>query len=160
MCWKWLSVAGNWLNDRSLKHRLQVAGAGFNEVYNRATSLVIYTCFLLLCWGHLTKEIRSKILLYAMHYTRHWRYKMHSGSYRLVRKWAKDMIIIMYNSLMSARTKTLWQCLSLGLEWKLTFSSPVATAEFSKFAGIWSAALMQHHLLGFEIVQWEFHHLH
>ena len=28
----------------------------------------------------------------------------------------------------------------LGLEWKLTFSSPVATAEFSKFAGILSAA--------------------
>ena len=25
---------------------------------------------------------------------------------------------------------------SLGLEWKLTFSSPVATSEFSKFAGI------------------------
>ena len=30
----------------------------------------------------------------------------------------------------------LWHCLSLGLEWKLTFSSPVATAEFSRFAGI------------------------
>ena len=30
----------------------------------------------------------------------------------------------------------LWHCLSLGLEWKLTFSSPVATTEFSKFAGI------------------------
>ena len=28
----------------------------------------------------------------------------------------------------------LWHCLSLGLEWKLTFSSPVATAEFSKLA--------------------------
>ena len=41
--------ARNWLKDRSLKHRLRVAGAGFNEVYNRATSLVIYTCFLLLC---------------------------------------------------------------------------------------------------------------
>ena len=27
----------------------------------------------------------------------------------------------------------LWHCLSLGLEWKLTFSSPVATAEFSKW---------------------------
>ena len=26
----------------------------------------------------------------------------------------------------------LWHCLSLGFEWKLTFSSPVATAEFSK----------------------------
>ena len=31
--------------------------------------------------------------------------------------------------------------LSLGLEWKLTFSSPVATAEFSKFAGIFNAIL-------------------
>ena len=40
----------------------------------------------------------------------------------------------------------LWHCPSLGLEWKLTFSSPVATAEFSKFAGILSAALEQHHL--------------
>ena len=30
----------------------------------------------------------------------------------------------------------LWHCLSLRLEWKLTTSSPVATAEFSKFAGI------------------------
>ena len=55
---------------------------------------------------------------------------------------------------------TLWHCLSLGLGWKLTFSSPVATAEFSKFAGILSAALSQHHLSGFEIAQLEFHHLH
>ena len=45
---------------------------------------------------------------------------------------------------------TLWHCLSLGLEWKLNFSSPVATAEFSKFDGISSAALSQHHLRGFE----------
>ena len=44
--------------------------------------------------------------------------------------------------------------------WKLTFSSLVATAEFSKFAGILSAALSQHHLSGFEIAQLEFHHLH
>ena len=27
----------------------------------------------------------------------------------------------------------LWHCLSLGLKWKLTFSSPVATTKFSKF---------------------------
>ena len=44
----------------------------------------------------------------------------------------------------------LWHCLSLGLEWKLTFSSPVATAEFSKLASMLSAALSQHHFLGFE----------
>ena len=39
---------------------------------------------------------------------------------------------------------------------KLTFSSSVATAEFSKFAGIMSAALSQHHLLGYERAQREF----
>ena len=54
----------------------------------------------------------------------------------------------------------LCHCFSLGLEWKLTFSSPVATAEFYKFAGILSSALSQHHLLGFEIAWLEFHHLH
>ena len=54
----------------------------------------------------------------------------------------------------------LWHCLCLGLEWKLIFSSPVASVEFSKFADIVSTVLSQHHLLGFEIVQQEFHHLH
>ena len=54
----------------------------------------------------------------------------------------------------------LWHFPSLRLEWKLTFSSPVATTEFSKCAGILSAALSHHHLSGFEIGQLEFHHLH
>ena len=45
----------------------------------------------------------------------------------------------------------LWHCFFWGLEWKLSFSSPVATAGFSKFAGILGAALSQHHLWGFEI---------
>ena len=48
----------------------------------------------------------------------------------------------------------------LRLELKLAFSSPVATAEFSEFAGILSAALSQHHPSEFEIAQLEFHHLH
>ena len=50
-----------------------------------------------------------------------------------------------------------------GIGMQLTFSSPVATAEFSKFAGVLSATLTQHlthNLLGFEIAQLEFHHLH
>jgi len=54
----------------------------------------------------------------------------------------------------------LWHCLSLRLELKLIFSNPVATAAFSKFAGIFSAAFSQHHFLGFEIAQLEFYHLH
>ena len=47
-----------------------------------------------------------------------------------------------------------------GIGMKTDFSSPVATAEFTKFVGILSAALSQHHLLGFEIAQLEFRHLH
>ena len=54
-------------------------------------------------------------------------------------------------SLRCGSLSILWNCLSLGLKWKLTFSSPVATAEFSKFVGILSAALSQHHFLGLEI---------
>ena len=42
-------------------------------------------------------------------------------------------------------------------DFEAPFSSPVATAEFSKFAGILSAVFSQHHLLGFEIAQLEFH---
>ena len=41
----------------------------------------------------------------------------------------------------------LWDWNSLGLE--LTFSSPSATAEFSKFGDILHVALEKHHLLGF-----------
>ena len=54
----------------------------------------------------------------------------------------------------------LWHFPSLGLEWKLAFPSPVATAEFYKVAGILSAELSQHHLLGFETAQLELHHLY
>jgi len=38
----------------------------------------------------------------------------------------------------------------------VVFSSPVASAEFSKFAGKLSAALLQHHFSGFGIAQLEF----
>ena len=41
---------------------------------------------------------------------------------------------------------------------KTDFSSPVATAEFSRSVGILSETLSQHHFLGFEIAQLEFHH--
>ena len=47
-------------------------------------------------------------------------------------------------------------------DWNENWPFPVlvATAEFSKFAGILIAALLQHHCSGFEIAQLEFHHLH
>ena len=71
------------------------------------------------------------------------------GSQRIGHDWTTSLTL-----------SILWHCLSLGLEWKLNFLHHMATAEFSKNAGLLSAALSQHHLLGFEIAQLEFHHLH
>ena len=66
----------------------------------------------------------------------------------------------MWNECNSAVVWTFFGvALFLELKWKLIFSSPVTTAEVSRFAGILNAALSQHHLLGFEIAQLEFHHL-
>ena len=89
-----------------------------------------------------------------------------SGSLRFTYCWSLPWRILSITLLaceMSAivwSLSILWHGLSLGLERKLTFSSPVATDEFSKFAGILSAALSQHHLSEFEIAPLEFHHLH
>ena len=52
----------------------------------------------------------------------------------------------------------VWALFGIGMKTDL-FQS-VATAEFSRFAGILSATLSLHHLSGFEIAQWEFHHIH
>ena len=48
----------------------------------------------------------------------------------------------------------VWTFFGIGM--KLTFSSPMATAQFSKFVGILSTALSQHHLFRFEIAQLKF----
>ena len=85
-----------------------------------------------------------------------------SGSFRFTYCWSLAWRILSITLIVQlcGSLSILWHCLSLGLEWKQTFSSPVATAEFSKFAGILSAALSHHHLSGFEIAPLEFHHLH
>ena len=73
------------------------------------------------------------------------------------------MSIILLACEMSAIVQQLEHSLALPffvIVMKTNFSSPVATAEFSKFAGVLRAALSQHCLLGFEIAQLEFHHLH
>ena len=47
-----------------------------------------------------------------------------------------------------------------GIGMKTDLFQSCGNAEFSKYAGILSAALSQHHLLGFEIAQLEFHLFH
>ena len=57
---------------------------------------------------------------------------------------------------MSAIVRLLEHSLALpffGIGMKTDLTSPVATAEFSKFAGIMRAALSQHHLSRFGIAQ-------
>ena len=84
-----------------------------------------------------------------------------SGSSHMVEAWPGEFwALLCYRKRwvqLCGSLNTLWHCLSLGLEWKLTFSSPVTPAEFSKFAGILRAALLQHHLLGFEILKFYRH---
>ena len=65
-----------------------------------------------------------------------------SGSSQFTYSWSLAWRILSTTLLASSEmSATVWSfkhslVLPLGLEWKLTFSSPVATAEFSKFAGI------------------------
>ena len=69
-----------------------------------------------------------------------WKHMVHV----LLKPGLEILSITLLASEMSAMCNSLsilWDCLSLGLERKLTFSNPVATAEFSKFADILSAAL-------------------
>ena len=47
----------------------------------------------------------------------------------------------------------------LGIRIKTDLFQSCGHAEFSKFSGILMPALSQHHLLGFEIAQLEFHHV-
>ena len=56
-----------------------------------------------------------------------------------------------------------WTFFGIALLWDWNeniFSSPVAIAEYPKSARILTAALRQHHRLGFEITQLEFHQLY
>ena len=77
-----------------------------------------------------------------------------SGSSRFTYCWSMAWSFEHYFASMwdECNCAVVWAFFSIaflwGLEWKLTLSSPVATAEFFKFAGILSAALSQHHLLG------------
>ena len=77
-----------------------------------------------------------------------------SGSSRFTYCWSLAWRILSISLLYHVKWEQLcgslsilWHCLSLDLEWKLTFSSPGATAEISKFAGILRAALSQHHAI-------------
>ena len=54
----------------------------------------------------------------------------------------------------------VWTFFGIAFLWDWNENSSVATAEFSKFVGLLSAALSQHHLLVLETAQLAFHQLH
>ena len=67
------------------------------------------------------------------------------GSQRIRHYWVTEQTNMLIKSTVNLThwcdSDIFWHCLSLRLEWKLSFSSPVANAEFSKFADILSVAL-------------------
>ena len=67
-----------------------------------------------------------------------------------------SVVFLYFFALVTQEGFLISPCYSL----ELTFYRLVATAEFSKFAGILSAARSQYHLLGSEIAHLEFCHLH
>ena len=79
-----------------------------------------------------------------------WKFSVHI----LLKPSLKDLSITLLACKMRAAVQQFYH---LALPF---FSSPVATAELSKCVGMLTAAFPQHHLLGFEIAQLEFHHLH
>ena len=54
----------------------------------------------------------------------------------------------------------LWHCLSLRLEWKLTFSQSCGHSGVFQICWNIECSTFTALFLGFEIVQWEFHHCH
>ena len=89
-----------------------------------------------------------------------WKFSVH----RLLKPSLENLSINLLASEMNAIVWYFEHSLALPFLWigmnTVTFSRIVAANEFSKFAGILSAALSQHHLLGFKIAQLEFHYFH
>ena len=94
----------------------------------------------------------SKPILNVWKFTVHLLLKLGLGNFKhyFASMWDECICAVVWTFFVIA---FLW-------DWNENFSSPVATAEFSKFAGILSVAFSWHHLLGFETAQLEFHHLH
>ena len=85
----------------------------------------------------------------------------------LVHVLLKPSLEILSITLLACKMGAIMQCFEyslalpfFGIGMKTDFSNPVATAVFSKFADILSAALSQHHFIGFEIAQQEFYQLY
>ena len=64
-----------------------------------------------------------------------------SGSSCTVEAWLGEFWALLYWHVkwvqLCGSLSILWHCLSLGLEWKLTFSSPVATVKFANSLTYW-----------------------
>ena len=89
-----------------------------------------------------------------------------SGSFQFTYCWSLAWRILHITLLACEMSAVVWKfehSLALPFFWigmKIDPFQSYGHCWVSKFAGILSAALSQHHLLGFEIAQLKFHHLH
>ena len=101
-------------------------------------------------------KLDFKKLLYRIYFVYHWKC-INPESNSNAFEWSH------YDTQKFSVTNYLliWYVLGVNV-WsgKLKKCWTIYMTEFSKFAGILSATLSQHHLSGFEIAQLEFYHLH
>ena len=130
------------------------------KIWDQMPLSLIFECWVLSQLFYSPLSISSRSSLVHLHYLP-WRWcHLHIWGYWYFSWQSWFQLVLRVRWVQSCGSlNILRHCNTLEMKCKLTFSSPSATA-VSKFAGILSAALSQHHLLAFEIAQPESHHLH
>ena len=142
---------------------------GFSVVNEVETVFLEFSCFSyepkdignLISGSSASSKSSLKICKFSIHVL--LKPSLKNFEHYLTDTWNECNCTLLTREMSATAQSVVWMFFGITLLWYWNdkdFSSPVAMAEFSKFAGILSAALWQYHLLGFEIVQLEFHHLH
>ena len=130
---------------------------GFSIVNKAEVDVFLeFSCFF---WDPTDHNLISSSSAFSKFSLHMWKFSVHV-LLKLSLKNFKHYLASLWNECSCVAVWSFFGIALLWMEWKLPFFSPVATVEFSTFAGILSAALSQHHLSGFEIAQLEFHHHH
>ena len=128
-----------WLYNIQLKTSRRALSLPPSEAYVRSFLYLLYTLIKL----YYTKALSDQ----ASSLAPDWILLLRGP--RILASWFNNNLSVVW---------TFFSIALLGTGMKHEFSSCVATAEFSKFSGIFNVALL-HHLLRFKIAQLEFHHL-
>ena len=125
---RWSAISTSWRIFHSLLWSTQ--SKGFSTV--NETEVDVFLEFY--CFFNVTTDVGNLISgssAFSKSSLNLWNFSVHVLSKPVLEDFEDDHTS-MWNEGNCAVVWTLWHCSSLGLEWKLIFSVPVATAEFSK----------------------------